>query len=604
MSDRNHILELKGISFTYSGEESPVWQRLNCSFKEGCINLVLGPSGCGKSTLLYTLNKIIPQLIEGEITGDIYFNEELINEKLPSQIAQHIGMVFQDPESQFCTFIVEDEIAFGLENLCVPEAQMEERIDRALEMVSMTEYKKALLDELSGGQKQKIAIASCLALGTEILVMDKPTANLDAQSRKDVFDLLYQLVDQYKKTIILVEHNLDGLLEKVEHAVVLSRGGEVLLQGAATKVFITLIWNQAYWQAEIYLPEKMLIIRRWLKENHQHRLVREYCQAMLEYYAAGEQVNFKLELKQFAEMIQNTCETEDPGKETLTPEEILSLQHVKFSYGSGYTAQETKPVIDDMGMTIRRGDFLALVGPNGVGKSTLMNIIFRVYDNYEGTIRFDGRELREVAKSELYKVIGLVFQNPELQFVTNDVYGELMYSLKNAALTEEEKEAKVIAMLERFHLLDYRNKSPFILSQGQKRRLSVASMLLTGQSILFLDEPTYGQDYENKTELMELLKDLNRDGVTIVVITHDMSIVAEYARHVILMHNGKPVFSGTPGELFGSRGLVLKGKLQLPGAFLFAEELRTYLPDFPACYTKEACLEALVRREEGLCSST
>lgn len=163
--------------------------------------------------------------------------------------------------------------------------------------------------------------------------------------------------------------------------------------------------------------------------------------------------------------------------------------------------------------------------------------------------------MREVAKSELYKVIGLGFQNPELQFVTNDVYGELMYSLKNAALTEEEKEAKDIAMLERFHLLDYRNKSPFILSQGQKRRLSVASMLLTGQSILFLDAPTYGQDYENKTELMELLKDFNRDGVTIVVITHDMSIVAEYARHVILMHNGKPVFSGTPGELFGSREL-------------------------------------------------
>lgn len=598
MKCQNKIIQLQEVSFVYSGEKTPVWQGLTCFFEKNKINLLLGPSGCGKSTLLYLLSGIIPHIIEGTIEGRVLLEGESIEKKEPKELASTISTVFQDPDCQFCTFRVEDEIAFGMENQGISPSEMKERIDASLQMVGMSAYKKHLLDQLSGGQKQKIAIASALAMQTELLLMDEPTANLDAKSRQEIFALLKKLVKDYHKTIIIVEHNLDGLIEMVEHAVVLNNKGEVSLCGSGSKVFTSLVFEEKFWDTGIFLPEKLLILRNWVRKNKENKLVREYGIYQLTKGNETIENTFQWDIKSLEEVYQRQGrDREKDEKEKVSwsmdnRSTRVSLENLTFSYEK----KGNYPILDEMNLSIQTGDFLAIVGPNGVGKSTLLSVLFKVFSKYQGTIYVNQKDLKRVSKKELYDSFGLVFQNPEVQFVTNDVYSELLFSLKKTTLSLEEKKEKVETMLSRFQLGDCKNKSPFALSQGQKRRLSVATMLLTGQEVLFFDEPTYGQDLENQQSLMELLRQLNQEGVTIIMITHDMSTVVEYANKVALLLDGKVAFEGNTEDLFLNTTLVEKGNLELPGAYQFSKEIKKQFEDFPLCFTKEACVQALNQR--------
>ncbi|MBP8640852.1 MAG: energy-coupling factor ABC transporter ATP-binding protein [Oscillospiraceae bacterium] len=486
MKNESQLIEIKDASFVYDGETMPVWKHLSCCFKKNCVNLILGPSGCGKSTLLCLLDGLIPDAVEGKFEGEVLY----YGKASPSG-NKRTGMVFQDPESQFCTFTVEDEIAFGLENRAVPREAISARIDEALAAVGIPELRDRQLNQLSGGQKQKVAIASILAVRPEVLLMDEPTANLDAKGRKSILNLLKKLAKQDRLTLILVEHNTDELFTEVEHIVVLDEKGAVRLQGETEKVLSELRENQKF-----------------------------------EALAASVMDNGLVPLFKKSEPSSNRP--------------VLSLKDVGFSYPDG------GKVLDGIDMEINRGDFAAIVGFNGAGKSTLLNVIFKVLHAKYGEIRINGKNQKTLKKRELYQECGLVFQNPELQFVTGSVWDELMFSLKKAKLPQADKDSRVSDILARFSLLEYRDRSPFLLSQGQKRRLSVATMLLTGQNVLFLDEPTFGQDFENRKELMQLLCELNSEGLTIVMVTHDMSLVRGYANRVFVLDNGKIIYDGTP----------------------------------------------------------
>ena len=592
MKVQTNIIELQEISFVYSGEKIPVWQGLNCCFKQQTINLILGPSGCGKSTLLYLLNGIIPHAIEGSIAGKILLNGENIVGKEPKEMAQHMGMVFQDPDSQFCTFLVEDELAFGLENMCKSEKEMDIQIQMALEMVGMTSFRKSLLEELSGGQKQKIAIATALAMESDILIMDEPTANLDAKSRVEIFKLLERLIQEYKKTIIIVEHNLDGLIEKAGHIIVFDEHSNNCLSGTSSEVISKLIFDKTYQKINVFLPEYLLILRKWACANYKVRSVQKYCEKQLEYHRKMTDAMFELDVVALSELIQRfpiISQIEEPPciKKVNT---VVEAQNLQFSYETkrkkkcDFFMDGKNATLKNVSFKVHEGEFVAIVGANGAGKSTLLNIIFRVLENYSGNVVAMNSNLRNIKKQQLYNEFGLVFQNPEWQFVTNDVNSELLFSLKNVEMLETEKQIRVDEVLERFHLLDEKQKSPFILSQGQKRRLSVATMLLTKQKVLFLDEPTYGQDYENQVELMNLLVELNQAGITVIMVTHNMSLVAEYANSVILLLDGVVEFQGTPKALFKQEELVKKGCLELPGSYVFSKQLQEYFNEIPEFY--------------------
>ena len=490
------LLRLQDVSYTYEGEMLPVWAHLSCAFRQGEIHAISGPSGCGKSSILYLLDGLIPHMYEGTLEGKVFLRDEDITQVPPRMRCGEIGFVMQNPESQFCTYTVEEELAFGMENLGIDKEEMAARIQSILHFIGLEGYEEVNLDDLSGGQKQKIAIASVLITKPSVLLLDEPTANLDPASRKQIFDLILRIAKEEKTTIILVEHNISEIIHHVDHFVALDASGNIVLD--------------AYRESEE--------AEAWIRAN--------------------------------------TYEPEIPYREPPSEDRqpLISLSDLKFAYPiPGKRHQKGRPIIRGLTLDIFPGDFLAIVGANGVGKTTLMKLLFKVNTPDSGSIQILEKPVQQWKTRHLYQEMGLVFQNPEDQFITNSVFDEMMFSLKRTPLSEEEKTQRVTAMLEKFHLLQEKEKSPFALSQGQKRRLSVASMLLTNQKILFLDEPTYGQDFENRQELMKDMQELVSQGITIVMITHDLSLVKQYATRVVEIENGVVKNAMSTQDFFHSR---------------------------------------------------
>lgn len=480
------ILSVEDVTYSYDGEALPVWKHLSCHFYKGKIHAICGPSGCGKSSILYLLDGLIPHLYEGELEGRVLYEGEDLTDLMPRDRCDRIGYVMQDPESQFCTFTVIEELAFGMENLGLPTDEMEVRIREALDLVGMSGYEREELTALSGGQKQKIAIAAILVTRPEVILMDEPTANLDPVSRQQIFELITHLSEVKGMTVILVEHNMEEMIAHVDHILALDHSGAVVAAGSLEEV------SRQGWSPYDDLP------------------------------------------------------VTEPAKDLSTDEVVLSIEDISFTYPG---KEEAKPVLRDLSMEVRRQELLAIVGENGAGKTSLTRLIFRIFAPDRGEIRLLGRPVDRYRKRELYHKIGLVFQNPEHQFIKNTVDDELFFSLKRVKISQQEKQSRVDEMLQKFHLAPEREKSPFILSQGQKRRLSVAGMLLTQQEILFLDEPTFGQDNENRHELMKDLQELVADGITVVMITHDLSLVRRYATRVVEIKDGR-VSRDLPTEQF------------------------------------------------------
>lgn len=488
------IMEIKNAAYAYEGEENWVWNQLSCQFFKGKIHAIAGASGCGKSSVLYLLNGMIPHMLEGKMEGSVWFEGKNITEELPRYRCNKIGLVMQCPENQFCTFTVEEELAFGMENLCLPPEEMRGRIERVLDYIGMNGYEKRDLNQLSGGQKQKIAIASILVMEPEVLLLDEPTANLDPKSRQEIFSLIIRLAREQNKTIILIEHNLEAIIDEIDCLFLMNQKGE--LSGGKSG-------------RDIYYGDG--------------------CPGM------------------GTERTVEKCRrygTECPP--------VLEISNLKFMYQKDRKQKPLKHqwILNGVDLSIKEGDFLAVVGENGAGKSTLLRLIFQISRQNEGLIKLYGKPVEKYKKKELYHQMGLVFQNPENQFVTNSVLDEMMFSLRKERISRQEKEDKVFKMLRQFQLERDKDKSPFVLSQGQKRRLSVATMLLTEQKILFLDEPTYGQDFENRHKLMKDMQALNENGTTIVMITHDLSLVKNYANRVIEIQEGKVSFDSTSPKYF------------------------------------------------------
>jgi energy-coupling factor transporter ATP-binding protein EcfA2 len=497
-------IELRQATFTYIGAKAPIWENLSCTFDEGKINVIAGPSGCGKSTLLQAIDGLVPHVNEGTFTGWVLHRGSNVTAVEARLRCENIGYVMQDPESQFCTFTVEEEVAFGPENLGIERDIILTNVDKALTDVGLAGFQQRSLSTLSSGQKQKVAIASVLAMEPQVLLLDEPTANLDPASRREVLQTVAALSRTRGITIIMVEHNLEDIMEAVDKIVVLDAKGNVAAQGSRPDVVTQL-------------------------EDPQHEALRAF----------------------LPPAIWGTPETHSvwkPEEVNATGDVVLQAKDVTFAYplNKGFRKRAYgPPVLDGISLQIRQDDFVAVVGRNGVGKSTLFKVIFRLYEPQSGSVELLGRDMRTMADHDIYRTMGLVFQNPELQFVTNQVDEELIASLKNENLPDDQKRQRVHDMLVRYGLADYATESPFILSQGQKRRLSVATMLLTNQKLLFLDEPTYGQDHQNCIELMDELIHLNRNGIAIAMITHDEALIRRYAKRVICIKDGRVAFDGS-----------------------------------------------------------
>ncbi|WP_258833683.1 ABC transporter ATP-binding protein [Peribacillus frigoritolerans] len=464
------IVSVKKLRMKFPGDESLIFKDLSLSFDQGEKVLLLGPSGCGKSTLLQVLSGLIPNSIEVPMKA-----EEL---KCPSSW----GYVFQDPDSQFCMPFADEEIAFVLENLSVPKEEMKEKIENQIRNVGLN-LGHTSIETLSGGMKQRLAIASVLALEPEVIFLDEPTAMLDPEGTKEIWDLLKEVGKD--KTVIIVEHKIDHVLEFIERIVLLNDDGQIIADGPRDTI-LSLYKNEMR-EHGIWFPGV------WDEYIQKYAPTREH---------------------QFTDGLP-----------------LLDVQGF-----SGFRNKEEKIKVEEL--KVHSGEWIVIRGENGAGKSTLLHALMQ-FIKTKGTYELLGNPIKMVKNPTDHMTF--VFQNPEFQFVANTVYEEIAYSLRIDKRPQQEIDERVRSLLKVFRLEAHRDKHPFQLSMGQKRRLSVAASIVIDKKIILLDEPTFGQDSKNTFALLEWFEEYRRRGITVIMVTHDEHISKNFATRLWTVKDGNVI---------------------------------------------------------------
>lgn len=575
------IIDVKNLSFWYMDSSRPALNNVNLKINAGETTLILGPSGCGKSTLALCLNGIIPHRIQGRMEGEVIVDGMNTKERPLHELTQKVGIVFQDPETQFCTLYVEDEVAFGPENLCFPREEIDKRVSESLKKVHLLKYRKTRLDRLSGGEKQRVALASMLAMNPKIMIFDEPTSNLDPASTVEVFSMIREMSEDPEKTIILIEHKVDEIIDIVDKMIVMNSEGKVVDIGPPRKIIGKIL--ERVEELGIWLPQ---ISKLAAMISHRFEGVRRGKIPL----TIEEGIEF-LETLDVIHKLRGKKRREE--RRILDGEEAISVKDLSFTYPDGTTA------LKGISLKVAKGDFLALVGGNGSGKTTLALCMIGAFRIPKGKVFLNGRDITSMTRYEIAKEVGYVFQYPEHQFVENKVYDEVAFSLRVRRVGEEEVRERVMNILRVFSLERYIEANPFSLSQGEKRRLSVATMLVVEPDILILDEPTFGQDERNSRYIMQLLRKLNEQGKTIIMITHDMKLVAKYAKSVAVMLDGKIIYEGTVDELFENPQIMERAKLLRPPLIQLSIKIRDKYPDFPIIKYPEMIYEVMNLEESG-----
>ncbi|MCM3669689.1 energy-coupling factor ABC transporter ATP-binding protein [Mesobacillus maritimus] len=546
MSIKHHrpLLSVENFSFGYDPDKEPLLKDLTLTIHQQETILFIGPSGSGKSSFSLCLNGLYPEAVEGWAKGEMIYNGRSLSHFKKGEINKEIGVVFQDPESQFCMVTVENELAFTLENIKTPREEMAEKIDAILSAVGLAEEKHRPIHELSGGNKQKVALASVLLLNPKLLILDEPTANLDPASRFEFIQLIHSLKQERDFALFIIEHQLDDWLPMVDRVIAMNRHGNILLEGKPEDVFYNQV--EKLKKEGIHLPR----IVETVLEAHEGKVL-ETNRPLSE----GDLVPWINSNDHMMNPITREIQTCDLWANEKS--EVLSIKNVSFSRGK-------KSILKEMNLSLYSGELVAIVGRNGAGKSTLLQLISGILSPKTGSRLLLNKKYEAWSEHDMRKVMGYVFQNPEHQFITDTVYDEIAFGMKLNGVSQDKIEQNVNQLLERFHLTSHKWSNPFALSGGQKRRLSVATMLEDTPSVLLFDEPTFGQDAQTTKELMQMIQTLQRQGTAIVFVTHDMDLVDTYCEKVYVVNGGEVSFNGKPDELWQKPEILHEAKLRLP----------------------------------------
>ena len=508
----------------------------------GEVVLLLGPSGSGKSTLALALNGLIPHALPASVDGTVRIEGVDTSATTVAALSTRVGMVFQDPDAQLVTGTLLDEVAFGPENLKLPVAEVLARAEAALRRVGLWHRRRENPDRLSGGGRQRLAIACALAMGSPLLVLDEPTANLDPRGIDEVYAALGDLVAAGDRAIVLVEHNLDAAIGFVDRVVVLDASGRLLADGPVDDVLRRRA--DELHRLGVWLPHSALAALRLRRAG----------------YALDPLPLTPAELRDALETTAPVAaprEASAPAATRATGDPVVRVRGLDVRRGR-------TDVLHGIDLEVRRGEFVAIVGANGAGKTTLVQAIAGVIRPPRGSVSVDGADIARVDPRRLSSRIGFVFQNPEHQFIAHTVYDELAHGLRRTGLDEAAVRERVDEMLARFGLSERADAHPFLLSGGQKRRLSVGTALIGGAPVLALDEPTFGQDRARADELLRLLAELRADGTTILVVTHDMQLVAEHAERMVVVDAGRIAADGATADVFADDALLERTGLRMP----------------------------------------
>jgi len=562
-----------GLTYTYEGERDPVIQDVSLSVKPGEFVLILGPSGCGKSTLLQVMNGTIPHSLRGRLEGKAEICGREVAATKVTSFATEVGMVFQDPEAQIINIRVRDEVTFGLENLCRPVEEILARQSEALHFVGLGDAGERSIFDMSGGQKQRVSIAAVLAARPRLLVLDEPTANLDPVGMAEVFAVLERLNKEFGTTILMVEHRVDELADKVSRVIMMDQG-RILFDGAPRAAFSR--------RREAHSEETQIVpTSAWFPQ------VSEFALDMA--FATGRQIapeSIPLNVREAVALAERTL-GEAAGRPRAIPpaqtvafagevepgQPLVSIRNLTFGYA------RDKPILKNVTLDLTAKAIVALMGRNGSGKTTLARTLIGINPPPKGAVMLGGKDISELGPKEISTEVGYVFQNPDHQFVTDRIDDEVAYGLRVRDYSDEAIEQRVTDVLEIVDLARYRRRSPFSLSLGERRRLSVATMLVLEPRLLVLDEPTIGQDYERAQQLMKLMVRLReRYRTTVLMITHDVRLVAEWAERALVLNEGALAFDGAPHDLFGQPALLAASGLLQPPIFQVSAELAVRHP--------------------------
>lgn len=563
-SSAKPVIRFEAFSCGYDPKGPPILRDIDLEIPAGQFVLLLGASGSGTTTLGLCLNGIIPH-VQGWTEGSVSVAGLTVSSSRVAELATHVGMVFQDVDSQLTNLYVRDEVTFGPENLALDREEVVRRARHALEFVDALEFEGKFVFELSGGQKQKVVIASVLAMESEIIFLDEPTANLDPRSSSDVFRFLRELKEQ-GKTLLITEYKMDELVSLADRMIVLGNG-RVIYDGAPREIVsrhgTELQERWGLWVPQAAELELLLRERRKLEASlfplHASEAIQIYSG-----YSFGNRANGPRE----------------SSGGTGSGETLIRAEDVDYRYADGTEA------LWDVTMEVRSGEVLALVGPNGSGKTTLSKLFVGLYRPTRGRVTAFGKPTTEVSTRELTRRIGYVFQYPEHQFVKDSVEEEVRFSLQVLGVEEAESRERVQEVLHIFGLEGLEERHPYSLSGGEKRRLSVATMVITRPAVLLMDEPTYGQDRRNTERMMNAVFEATGGGrtnskSTIILVTHDMKLVATYATRTVAMHRGTIAFDGPPNGLFADQELLQRVNLEDPPLFQIVRGLRAMQPEMP-----------------------
>ena len=546
---KSPIISFKNFSFQYRAQKKPTLKEINLDIYPGERVLIAGPSGCGKSTLAGCINGLNPFSNPGECSGELIVDGVDAPKSSIFQLSAHVGTVLQDPDGQFIGLTVGEDIAFALENSCMPQDEMHEITRHAAELVGIQDHLDYAPHELSGGQKQRVSLAGVMVDQVKILLFDEPLANLDPATGKQTIELIDEIQEKTDTTVVIIEHRLEDVLWRDVDRIVLMGDGKIL--------------------ADLHPDE--LLSTRLLEENG----IREPLYLTALRYAGVELAPAKKPAHVDSVVIDKADRKKmtdwfwsRPAAEAEKEHEpLLEVRNLTFGYERG------RQTLRDVSLTIHKGEMVSIVGKNGAGKSTFSKLVCGFETPDSGEILFQGRNLLQENIRHRAKHIGYVMQNPNQMISKTMIFDEVALGLRNMGKSEEEIREKVEETLEVCGLFPFRNWPVSALSFGQKKRVTIASVLVQDPELIILDEPTAGQDFHHYTEIMEFLRGLNEKGVTVVMITHDMHLMLEYTPRALVFADGRLIADRSAAAVLCDPQLIRQAALKETSLFTLANQL-------------------------------
>jgi len=542
------IISFKNFSFQYTAQKRPTLNNINLDIFPGEKVLICGPSGSGKSTLGNCLNGLIPYSYQGEIKGSLIVDGINTSKSSIFDLSTHIGTVLQDPDGQFVGLTVAEDIAFALENNCVEQGKMKKIVDEVSSTVDIKSRLNNSPQELSGGQKQRVSLAGVLVDEVKILLFDEPLANLDPKTGKSAIELIDSIQKETNTTVVIIEHRLEDVLWKHVDRIIMVDNGGIVCDLKPNDLLSQNILAEHGIREPLYLTAcKYAGVNITADKNPEH-------------------INdLKLNANDIKK-VKKWFETTDSTYRKNTNGTLLKLDDIHFSY------KETDEILHGVSFAINKGEMVSIVGENGAGKSTTAKIICGFEKVNSGKIYYDNSDITNEVIRERAKHIGYVMQNPNQMISETMIFDEVAMGIRNLGLSEQEIQEKVYETLKICGLYEFRNWPISALSFGQKKRVTIASVLVMGPEIIILDEPTAGQDFKHYTEIMEFLSKLNKQGITIIMITHDMHLMLEYTRRVLVFVGGKLVNDMRSSEVLCNKKLVDEASLKETSLFELAQK--------------------------------